>query len=504
MKACLQLQRRFAYVGHAMAIAFKERYGIKDFCGYVYLRPSLEFLKSQTDIKYSGFLLDEEMFKKYKDEKLDLNFLKNLEKEYGLPNLWPYIELDRVVRYNLLLREYPHDTPYYSHEEMMRILQAEAKAMIKFIDDEKPDFIIFSVIASIGSLLLYSMAKKRGVRTFLFRTARVGTKYSITEDYNKMDYIEKTFSEIKKGGKPYQDCVKQAEEFLKKFRDNPSPHSVMDTPKKRPITRQKQFNFLAFNKIFKSAGWFIKSFYVYFSDKNRNDHSTIKPWHIILDRIKRKVRVLIGFGDFYDEIDLSEDFAFFPLHLEPEMAVSLFAPFYTDQIWLIKQIARSLPVHYKLYVKEHPAMFGYRPRRYYKELKKIPNVKLIKPAVVSFDLIKNAKLLVTLSSTAGWEALLLKKPLVTFGNGLYNTISMVKKCDVIENLPQIIKEQLENFHYDENELISFIAAIFKESADINLVQIWDIEGDSKMEEKKEAVIPLVDLIASKLNLKPII
>ena len=186
------------------------------------------------------------------------------------------------------------------------------------------------------------------------------------------------------------------------------------------------------------------------------------------------------------------------------MSVLLFAPFDTDQMHIIKRVAQSLPVGMLLYVKEHPQMVKYRPRRYYKELKKIPNVKLIKPAVVSFDLIKNAKLLVTLSSTAGWEALLLKKPLVTFGNGLYNTISMVKKCDVIENLPQIIKEQLENFHYDENELISFIAAIFKESADINLVQIWDIEGDSKMGEKKEAVIPLVDLIASKLNLKPII
>lgn len=487
-----------------MAIAFKERYGIKDFCGYVYLRSSLDFLTSQTDIKYAGLLLDEEMFKKYKEEKLDLNFLKNLEQKYGLPNLWPYIELDRVVRYNLLLREYPYDISHYSHEEMMRILQAEAKAMIKFLDEEKPDFIVFSVIGSIGSLFLYQMAKKRGIRTFLFRTARVGAKYSVTEDYNKMDYIEKTFVEIKKDDALFQDCIKQAEKFLKEFRDNPSPHAVMETPKKRPVNRRKQFNFLSLNKIFKSAGWFIKIFYVYFLDKNRGDHSTIKPWHHILDRIKRKIRVLIGFDDLYDKIDLNEDFAFFPLHFEPEMAISLFAPFYTDQLWLIKQIARSLPVHYKLYIKEHPAMFGYRSRRYYKELKKIPNVKLIKPTVVSFDLIKNTKLLVTLSSTAGWEALLLKKPVVTFGNGLYNKISMVKKCEAVENLPQIIKEQIENFHYDEKELISFIAAIFKESADINLVQIWDIEGDSQMEKKGGAVIPLVDLIASKLNLKPII
>ena len=76
------------------------------------------------------------------EEKLDLDFLKKFEQEYGLPYLWPYLALDRVIMFNLLEREYPYDTPKYTHEEMMRILQVKAKAVIKFLEKEKPNFLI--------------------------------------------------------------------------------------------------------------------------------------------------------------------------------------------------------------------------------------------------------------------------------------------------------------------------------------------------------------------------
>ena len=49
MKVCFLLQRRFAYIGHKLAIILKEKYGVEDFCGYVYLRSSFEFLKKQTE-----------------------------------------------------------------------------------------------------------------------------------------------------------------------------------------------------------------------------------------------------------------------------------------------------------------------------------------------------------------------------------------------------------------------------------------------------------------------
>lgn len=503
IKACFLLLRRFAYVGHAMALIFQKKYDIKEFCGFVRIRDSFKFLKSQKDIQYSQLLLDEDIFKQYKKESLDLNYINNLEQEYGIPNLWPYITADRLIRYNMLLREYPHNTPKFTHEEIMRIFQVEAKAIIKFLEEERPDFIFFSVIGDLSTMLLYYIAKKKGIKTFIIRNTCVGKRFTITENYNTLEYVDKTYNDIQKNTAPYQKYIEQAKKFLNDFRDKPSPYSSFVTPKAKPINRKKQFAFLLPQKMFQSIIWFIKILYGYISDKNRDDYSNIKPWHYLLDRIKRKTRVLIGFDDLYDEINLSEDFVFFPLQHEPEASTMFYAPFYNDQLWIIKQIANSLPLHYKLYVKEHPAMFGYRPRRYYKELKKIPNVRLIKPTITSFDLIKNSKLVTAITGTAGWEATLLKKPVITFGNAFYNTLPMLKRCRAIEDLPKLIKEQLENFNYDEKSLINFIAAILKESASVDLIQLWHIEGGGNMEKKEEELVPLVDLIAEKLNLKPI-
>ena len=504
IKACMFMKRRFAYAGHAMAVVLQKKYGVKDFCGYTSLRSSLNFLQSQKDIHYSELALDEDVHKLYRKEKLDPEYLKFLEKEYGIPNLWPYIEIDRIIRHGQFLREYPHDAPFYSHEDMLRILQARARFLIDFVERQKPDFILFAVITGMSSLLLYHIAKKKNIKTFFIQTSRIGTKQTLTEDYNKLSYVEKTSNNMREGASGFQTKhLAEAKNFLNNFREKPAPHSIIDTVKFKPVDRRRQFEFLKPRNLIRSSSWALKVALDYIKDQNKDDHTTVKPWHYILDRVKRKTRVLVGFDDLYDEADFKENFAFFPLHLEPEMSISLFAPFYTDQLWLAKQIARSLPAGFKLYVKEHPAMFGYRPRSFYRELKKIPCVRLIRPSQESFPLIKNAKLVITMNSTAGWEAILFKKPVIAFGNVFYNALPMVKKCVAIEDLPHMVKEQLEKFHYDENALIRLIAAIFQESADADLVQIWDIEGGSNMEKKEREVVQLVDLLASKLGLKTV-
>ena len=120
MKICLLLQRKFLYLGHQIAINLKEDYGVTEFCGYVYMRDGNEYLKSQKDINYSTLLLDEDLYIQSQSATLDLTYLKHLENEYGIPNLWPYIEVDRVIRYSQLVREYPYNTSRFTHEEMMK------------------------------------------------------------------------------------------------------------------------------------------------------------------------------------------------------------------------------------------------------------------------------------------------------------------------------------------------------------------------------------------------
>lgn len=500
MKICFLLQRRFAYIGHELAVNLKNKYGVNEFCAYVSQRSSFNFLKKQNDIKYTSLILDEDIHETYKDETIDYDYLKKLEQEYGIPNLWPHIAIDRVVMQNLLVREYPYDTPPYSHEELLKIFQVKARAIIEFLEREKPDVVFTTIIAAIGSSLLYYVAKKKNIKVIIIETTRIGQNWILTEDYKRYTYVEKKFDELVKENQESLK-IKKARRYLADFREKSSTYLYYSMDDLNQNYRLKPLKWLKPENLWRSLHWFLKfSYNYYFRGKNK-DFTDEKPIGYLIDKIRRKARTAIGFKRYYDNIDLKENFAFFPLHYEPEVAVSLYAPFWTDQINLIKQIAKSLPVDYRLYVKEHPAMVGYRSAGYYRQLKKIPTLKLLDPGVPSYDIIKQAKITLVISGTAGWEAILLKKPVITFGDVFYNKLSTVKKCENIAELPYLVKNQLENFKYNAEELENFIGAIMEESAEVGLGEIWD--KGVKIKNAKQRLIMLADLMAEKLNLKQI-
>lgn len=499
MKGCFLLQRRFAVIGHAIALNLKQKYGIENFCGYVHSRSSYEYLKNQSDITYRPLLLDEDIHNEYKQEKIDLGYINRLEKEYGMPNLWSLLMVDRVIMHNQLVREYPYDAAQYSHEEMMRIIQVTAKKIIKLFDEEKPDFVFFSVVGSLGSMLLYQIAKKRKIPVLVATAGRMGDLLLLSENYENFSWADTLFEKFQKN-QPPDDLLRQAQILLEKFREKPAVcHSDL-TPDKQMITRRKQLNFLIPTNALRSLSWFFKFSWQYAFGKHNHDYAEIKPWFYLIDRIKRKLRCAIGFTDLYDKIDKNDNYMFFPLHFEPEISTMLYAPFFTDQLYVIKQISRSLPISYKLYVKEHPAMAGYRSRSYYKKIKKNPNVKLIDPNTTGYELINNAKIIATISGTAGWEGILLKKPVITFGNIYYNKLRAAKHCVSIEQLPYLIKNQLENYTHDETELLNYLSAMLSDGIDVPLMTLWEKEIDNfpKIKAKCESI---VDLIAKKLNIR---
>ncbi len=499
MKGCLILQRQFAIIGHYVAKDLKERYGIEEFCGYVFLRASLRFLQNQKDIHYSTLLLDEEIHERYKTEPLNLSYLNELEKEYGLPSLWPYITVDRVVSSSQLVREYPYDQPGFTHEEMMRLIQVHARAIIEMLDKEKPDFLFASALGGIGSLLLYHIAKKRGIKILDVLPSLIKDRYLLSEEYDRFTWVD-ALVKNEPALLRSTPAWKQAEAYLVQFREQPIPYVTKLSPTAQPVTRSKQLSFLKPKKALLSIKAFLLFLYNFYSKPERHDYSTIHPGNYIKDRIKRKIRNMVGVEDLYDTFNNKEKFVFFPLHVEPEIALLLQAPFVTDQLHLIKQIARALPIEYKLYVKDHPQMAEFRPRNYYQELKKIPNVKLIRPTLKSFDILPHAQLITTITGTVGWEAVMLKKPVISFGHWFYNSLSHVTYCNTMEELPKIIKEKLQNHTCNDEELKTFIAAIFHEAAEVSLNYLWEDEQD--LDKKREGVRPLAEIVAKKLNIAP--
>lgn len=125
----------------------------------------------------------------------------------------------------------------------------------------------------------------------------------------------------------------------------------------------------------------------------------------------------------------TEDFLVYPLHFHPEASTSIHAGDYVDELSVIKAVAFRLPSNVKLYVKEHPSAVALQPLGFYKQLSRLPNVRLISPELNAKALIRKSRGVVTLTSTAGFEGAVLNKPVLAFGNVFYRYFPNVRTVD---------------------------------------------------------------------------
>jgi hypothetical protein len=152
------------------------------------------------------------------------------------------------------------------------------------------------------------------------------------------------------------------------------------------------------------------------------------------------------------------------MQTEPERSLLIDAPFYTNQIEMIKNIAKSLPIEYKLYVKEHPnqgPLRGWRKISEYKELMEIPNILLIHPSVSVEELLKLCSLVVSAGTTC-FEAGFYSKPSITFADLGYSNLPHVFKINSLEELPSLIRSALTT-QVHVSDMSSYLSLIEKNS-----------------------------------------
>ena len=161
-------------------------------------------------------------------------------------------------------------------------------------------------------------------------------------------------------------------------------------------------------------------------------------------------------------------FLYYPLSSEPEARILTASPFYTNQLVLIENIAKSLPIDFVLYVKEHPVqkLKFWRPISDYKKIIDIPNVRLVHPSVNNLDLIPQSHGVIAISGGTAFEAIFHKKPVILFGDEYYDVLPMVTKIKTFNTLPLEIKNALLNFKFNNKELNAFMQVFNEQSLPI--------------------------------------
>jgi hypothetical protein len=204
-------------------------------------------------------------------------------------------------------------------------------------------------------------------------------------------------------------------------------------------------------------------------DDHGNIYSRYTPPHLILKYLKRKINGILYLTLISRINKPIGKFCLYALQTQPESSIDVMGAPYNNQIDLIRHIARSLPINIKLYVKAHPGDIDGKRLSYYKEIEKIPGVKIINHQIDSRELISSSHCVFTISGTIGYECGILGLPVVTFGRNFYNIFPTVKYCSDLTKI--FLKMQEAVGSAKENNHRSIIKSMEK------LIDLFPFQGD---------------------------
>ena len=458
--------------------------------------------KNISDNKNSKYIYEWELYDIKPNDSYSLKILNRIEKEYFLDkSVWRAIVNDRRL-YNGVYCKYKQDyNSTFSFDELLTIFQKTFLKIESFFNTFSPNIIIGSTPSTLGEYIIITIAKKRNIKIIIPRHTKIKNRFTVVDNLNesfpkiKLSFDKKDFDTTSK---------EEAFDYIQEFN------------RKRGVIYEgsiKRGNYLLKNlvKFILAFPKLLVKEYIVKKIKGVDLHGRGNDiYKLFLIGIAKDFRAIF-YPFFYKktfknlkEIK-SDKYLFFPLHSEPEVAITLFSKGFYNQIELIREISFNLPVGYKLMVNEHPRNIGKRKIGFYKKISSIPNVSMANFNVNTYDLIENSSLVIVLSGFVGFESALLKKPVIALGNANYKILpkKIINKAENIKDLYREIQFSLGNYSYDEESILDYLSSVIFHSRKVNFYNVLlakDRMGKSSdLDDYDQNINALTNLIKYHIN-----
>lgn len=454
-----------------VARELQRRYGVVAISGCVYGRDSLHDLAAM-DFPAGGVVALTDALREFGSREPDMRYLQECERKYGDPNLYAMVAGCRFVS-------------DFEHVRALRVLETGFRLVERLYDEYNPGAVISDGVACTLSYIQYAVARARGIPFLTIAPARVNGRFYIVRNHrDRYERVDELYADYKAHGLTEGDRA-IAERFIDEFRSAATKPDY-------------------FVKLATTPGFDLESLRTLVRLVHRryaldpDNYLLASPFEALWGRLVRVVKARALDRPHFEQDVPREKFVFFPLHFQPELTTLILAPYAVNQIAVIENLAKTLPVDHVLVVKEHKASLGRRPFGYYAAIRRLPNVRLVSPYLDSHTLIQRSSAVCVISSTVGWEALLYEKPVITLGDVCYNSFDLVRRVRAWEDVPRAIADAVGGFRPDHDLLLKYVAAT------LNGTYVGDVfhpPGAAASDSLSAANIARVaDVVASELHL----
>ena len=444
-KMLLWLDIFSAHFGMAKLLQEEEGYEI---FSIIDVNEGREFYEEQNLVKFSKKWYYRDCFDS-RQKKPNLQYLEEIEKKYRF-NIWKIIYSDiNFYKYN----EYHK----FSYDEILIIIEQECRFFEKVLDEVEPDFLAIRITDLSNAQILQKICIGKEIKVLMLGFTRFGNRAYISHEYDYLDVEkqldEKQLDEKQLDEKQLDEKQKKSFEELREYVQ--SIASLQSLFRKEFRNSRKKWISGALKYLILVSGNKYKKYY---ANKGKNIFKVLFVEGIF--PLKTKYRKKFIDKNLSKKIEHNQKFIYYALQLEPERSTLVPATFYTNQLNVITNVAKSIPIDFQLYVKEHPMqkIRGWRNTSFYKQIIELPNVKLIHPSISNEEMLEKCKMVITIAGTTGLEAALYKKPCIVFADVIYSSLPSVHRLKSLEELPTAIRESLkkEVKLSDVNELINVL------------------------------------------------
>ena len=338
----------------------------------------------------------------------------------------------------LLRRAEWYDPDLNCHEDYINYFHMLADILAEKMDEHGITHVVFSEIPHHAiDALIYELAQSKGIETIIlyqYSPDRIFSMKNIN-DYGVCDLLEK--SRDSNASDDFEPCPLF---YMDEAWQTTGPRGQLDA--------SMYFNILKFLARNEPLTLFRPTRLAEVIARTRSTVEVLPVWRTLfrttfnyqlLGYYEQLAKLEKDASTYYSTlIEGGRPFVYVPLHLQPEMSTSTLGGVYRDQLLMIEHLDGLLPEGWEIAVKENPKQGTFnRESTFFHRLQRVKSVNFVPSDANTHLLMKHARLVATVTGTAGYEAIQMGTPVVAFGSIWYNCLPGVTRFHQDIDLEQV-------------------------------------------------------------------
>lgn len=492
MRVVVLISADFRAFGKAFANHLKDKYDGADVIALATTRKVYDDLKNDPNCNFYYIDCMELREREWLAQDYDPDKLKEYEKKLGSDLINRIVVADRQVGAGYVSGARNIQTGLYhqtrDHDKLRGYTTALIGYCLDLIETHKADSAIFYAIAGAYSCAIAEIFQQQGLQAYRLQHARVDNRFIIDPSLTGM--LDPLWLRFDNGEKGSTQNMRDAKEWVKDFREKSSKEPdymgwVRDTIAQNlsPLGIVKNIIYAFARAILYPLMRGQKPLH---TETNcfKIKEALVYPWHYF-KAAKDK--------NCLSKEDLAgRDFIYYPLHLDPEASTMHLAHHYVDQLAVLESLSKQRPLHQDIIVKENPFMLGRRPKGYYDFIRNLPGVYIADPAIMGIELVQKCAMVLTLTSTTAWEAMLLGKPSIVLGAFPFLKFKgNIVHCASLNEIGASMEAATAISAVKDSDITRFLSLIFEESFAFDSTLLWGNVDDEAVEKNFDIIENIV-------------